>query len=118
LGVCHPGAGEIGSPETERRGKVVYRNGGGMAHFEAMVRLFDIVEPDPLDARRAVEERLRAAGFTRWHIVNVGLQGANATRATRSLRRPMRTDMSYAGGGLLVAAVVAWTLWFLWLLAG
>lgn len=89
-----------------------------MAHFEAMVRLFDIVEPDPLDARRAVEERLRAAGFTRWHVVSVGLQGASTNRAARLPRRVMRTDVSYAGGGLLVAAVVAWTLWFLWLLAG
>lgn len=88
-----------------------------MAHFEATVRLFDIVEPDTVSARRAVDERLRAAGFTRWQIASIGLQGTT-TRAPRVSRRPMRADVSYAGGGLLVAAVVAWTLWFLWLLAG
>lgn len=88
-----------------------------MAQFEAMVRLFGVVESSAPAARRAVEERLRAAGFSRWHIVGVGPQGAT-TRSAESPRRTVRTDVSYAGGGLLVAAVVAWTLWFLWLLAG
>jgi hypothetical protein len=87
-----------------------------MAHFEARVRLFDVVESNAPAARRAIEERLRAAGFSRWQIVRVGLQGA-ITQSVTPPRRIVRTDVSYAGGGLLVAAVVAWTLWFLWLLA-
>ena len=87
-----------------------------MAQFEATVRLFGLIESSAPAARRAVEERLRAAGFSRWHIVGIGPQGA--TRSAESPRRTARTDVSYAGGGLLVAGVVAWTLWFLWLLAG
>jgi hypothetical protein len=88
-----------------------------MAHFEATVRLFDVIEPSAQAARRTVEERLRAGGFTRWHITDVSLQGA-ITHTVQPRRRVTHTDASYAGGSVLVAAVVAWTLWFLWLLAG
>lgn len=88
-----------------------------MAQFEATVRLFGVTESSAPAARRAVEERLRAAGFTRWQIVGIGLQGA-IPRSVDSNRRAVRTDVSYVGGGVLVAGVVAWTLWFLWLLAG
>ena len=88
-----------------------------MAHFEATVRIFDVTESDAPAARRAIEERLRGAGFTRWQIARIGVQGAVPNKV-EVRRRVARTDMSYAGGGMLVAAVVAWTLWFLWLLAG
>jgi hypothetical protein len=88
-----------------------------MAHFEATIRVFDVIEANGPAARRAVEQRLRSAGFTRWQIVGVGVQGA-AARGAGHARRAVSTDLTYAGGGLLVAAVVAWTLWFLWLLAG
>jgi hypothetical protein len=102
----------------------VHTNGGGMAHFEVTVRLSDVNESDGPAARRAIEERLRAAGFSRWQIVGVGLQGATPKSMPQRRtnieprRREGQPDMSRAGGGLLVAAVVAWTLWFLWLLAG
>jgi len=92
-----------------------------MAHFEVTVRLSDVNESDGPAARQAIEERLRAAGFSRWQIVAVGLQGAthkNTSQRRTNRRREMGPDISRAGGGLLVAAVVAWTLWFLWLLAG
>ena len=88
-----------------------------MAHFEATVRIFDVIESDAPAARRALDERLRAAGFKRWQVARIGLQGAITTQGIERPRRVVRTDVSYAGGGLLVAAVVAWTLWFLWLLA-
>ena len=89
-----------------------------MAQYEAMVRMLDIVEADPVAARRAVEDRLRAAGFTRWRIVNIAAAGAanSSGAALRTGRR--RRPPAYAGGGFLVAAVLAWALWFLWLLAG
>lgn len=88
-----------------------------MAHFEATVRLFDVIGSNAPAARRALEERLRAAGFTRWQILGVTTQGTLA-RVVEPRRRPVRRrDVSYAGGAL-VAAVVVWTLWFLWLLAG
>ena len=88
-----------------------------MAHFEATVRIFDVTESNAPAARRAIEDRLRVAGFTRWQIARVGVQGT-IPHKIEPRRRVARTDMSYAGGGMLVAAVVAWTLWFLWLLAG
>jgi hypothetical protein len=87
-----------------------------MAHFEATVRVLDVTESDAPEARRAIEERLRAGGFTRWQIVSLSVQGTMVHRVTRPARSPRRTEVTYAGGGLLVAAVVAWTLWFLWLL--
>jgi len=90
-----------------------------MAQFEATVRLFDVVETDGPAARRSVEERLRGAGFTRWQIVAIGAQGSMSSPArTRPPRRPARRETATYSGGLLVAAVVAWALWFLWLLAG
>jgi hypothetical protein len=87
-----------------------------MTHFQATVRIFDVSESNASAARRAIEERLRVAGFTRWQVARVGPQRSIASRA-ESPRRVVRTDVSYVGGGMLVAAVVAWTLWFLWLLA-
>jgi hypothetical protein len=88
-----------------------------MPQFQATVRLFDIAETDGPGARRALEERLRSAGFSRWQVTQVGLQ-AEAPPPVRVARRRMRTDASYAGGGFLLVAVAAWALWFLWLLAG
>jgi hypothetical protein len=91
--------------------------GGGMAHFEATVRVLDLEEQDVLLARRHIEERLHAAGFSRWQIVGLGVQGT-LTRPVRVRRRSTRPDATYIGGGLMVTAVVAWALWFLWMLAG
>jgi len=85
-----------------------------MPHYEATVRVLDIVEPDTSAARRIVEEQLRAAGFSRCQVVHVGIQGA----ARRPRRVAERVGENTAGGNLFVAAVVAWGLWFLWLLAG
>ncbi|MFQ5666561.1 MAG: hypothetical protein ACE5I7_09035 [Candidatus Binatia bacterium] len=87
-----------------------------MARLEATVRLFDLVESDAPTARREIERRLRTAGFTRWQVVSVRSQGST-THVVTPHRRVTRSNVSYAGGGLLVAAVAAWTLWFLWLLA-
>ncbi|HVO24430.1 MAG TPA: hypothetical protein VMW56_12475 [Candidatus Margulisiibacteriota bacterium] len=87
-----------------------------MAHFEATVRIFEINESNASAARRVIEERLRAAGFSRWQIARVVHQGS-LTRRVETARRVMRTDVSYIGGSMLIAAMVAWTLWFLWLLA-
>jgi hypothetical protein len=88
-----------------------------MPQFQATVRLFDIVEADGPGARRVLEERLRNAGFGRWQVAQLGLQ-AEGAGPVRVARRRMRTDASYAGGGLLLVAVAAWALWFLWLLGG
>ncbi|MBI3785983.1 MAG: hypothetical protein HY270_21535 [Deltaproteobacteria bacterium] len=89
-----------------------------MAQFEATVRVFEITESDPGAARKAVEERLRSSGFARFQIMNLGVQGAIPMRVEPPRRRGVSTQATYAGGGMLVAAVVAWTLWFLWMLAG
>jgi hypothetical protein len=90
--------------------------GDTMEHFQATVRLLDLVEPDAGTVKRTVEERLRFAGFTRWQIVRVLKEGAAPARVNRPLRawRPP----SYVGGKLLMAGVVAWSLWLLWLIAG
>jgi hypothetical protein len=83
-----------------------------MAHFEATVRLFDLVESDALAARRAVEERLQAAGFSRCQVTKVGVQPSVSPAA-----RPhsIRTETGQPGSALLMAAMAAWALWFLWL---
>jgi hypothetical protein len=86
-----------------------------MAHFEATVRVFDVIEADASAARRAIDERLRMGGFTRWQVVNVSLQGA----ITRALPPPRpRAHPRNTAGVLLFAAIFAWVLWLLWVLAG
>ena len=95
----------------------VHTKGGGMTHFEATVRIFDVNESSASAACRAIEERLRVAGFARWRVVQVAPQRRAAVRG-ESRRREGRGDISYVGGGMLAAAAVGWTLWFLWLLAG
>ena len=89
-----------------------------MAQFEATVRVFEISESDPAAARQLVEERLRSGGFSRFQIMNLGVHGAIPMRVEAPRRQRTRAQASFAGGGVLVAAVVAWTLWFLWMLAG
>jgi hypothetical protein len=86
-----------------------------MANFEATVRIFEVIEANAPAARRVIDERLRAAGFKRWQVARIGPQGT--LQIGGEARRAVRPDVTYAGGGMLVAAVVAWTLWFLWLLA-
>lgn len=90
-----------------------------MPQYEVVVRVLDVSEPDSVAARRHVEERLRAGGVSRWQIANIAIQGSVPPRVpVPPRRRTVSAQVSYAGGGMLVAAVVAWALWFLWMLAG
>lgn len=83
-----------------------------MAQFEATVRLFELVEADAVAARQTLEERLREAGFTRWQISSVKLESARTPAVpVPEVRR--RTDQRF-----VAVIVVAWLLWFLWLLFG
>jgi hypothetical protein len=92
-----------------------------MAHFEATVRLFEIEEADAPAARHAIEERLRTSGFSRMQIVHVGLQ-RSWTPPVRVSRRRGQVQNIDAGpawsGGLMIAVMVAWALWFVWWLVG
>jgi hypothetical protein len=78
-----------------------------------------VTEPDASSARRAVEERLLKAGFSRWWLVSLRRQ-ALPVPVRRQLPRPVRQpEPSYTGGAmLLVGVLAAWALWVLWLLAG
>lgn len=88
-----------------------------MAHFEATVRVLDLEEPDALLARRHVEERLRAAGFRRWQIVGLGVEGSRP-RPVRMRRRSPRLNATYFEQAMLLTAAVVWVLWFVWMLVG
>lgn len=87
-----------------------------MAQFEATVRVSDIVEADAPTAWRTLEERLRTAGFPRYQVLAIRRQKLPA--AARTGRRPFRAQATYANSGLLAAAILAWAMWFVWLLAG
>ncbi|MFI5395524.1 MAG: hypothetical protein ACHQ9S_08325 [Candidatus Binatia bacterium] len=89
-----------------------------MEHFQVTVRLLELLEPDAATARLKVEERLRAAGFSRWQIISLGLQ-AMVTSPQPPYRPPQRRpNTREAGVGMLLAAAVAWLLWLVWLLGG
>ncbi|GBD27384.1 hypothetical protein HRbin30_02731 [bacterium HR30] len=90
-----------------------------MPQYDVEVRISDVNEPDALAARLFVEERLRAAGFKDWRVVAVSPKSRAATLpAGAELRWQGRRSGTYVGSALLVAAVLAWVLWFLWVLTG
>jgi hypothetical protein len=88
-----------------------------MGRFQATVRILDVTEPDAPTAVRTVEERLHKAGFNRWQVVSLHPQAIPMPPRRRPQRRALRPEASYTGGGLLLAAIVAWALWVLLLLA-
>ncbi len=90
-----------------------------MPQYEVEVKILDINEPDALAARLAVEERLRSAGFKEWRVLAVSPKSRRGAIPVtpESAFRPRRTG-SYVGSALLVAAVLAWALWFLWVVTG
>jgi hypothetical protein len=88
------------------------------AGFQAIVQIFDVRETDASAARRTVEERLQRAGFGRWQLVSLYPHPVAMPARRHRQRRPTRRGVSYANGGLLLAAIVAWALWFIWLLTG
>jgi hypothetical protein len=87
-----------------------------MAQFEALVRVFEVSEPDPSAARATVEDSLRKAGFKRWQVVNVTAQGT-AARSKEEARRRLH-PANYSARGWVMAAAVLWSLWLLWIVAG
>jgi hypothetical protein len=92
-----------------------------MPQFEVVIRIQDVGEADSAAARQSVEERLRMAGIQRWQVIQVTPQGLTPARngaVHPTPKLPPRRQPSYAGGTLVVAAVVAWAAWFLWMLAG
>ncbi len=86
-----------------------------MPKYQATVRLYEVSGPDKVAAQRALEQKLRDAGLGRWQIVNV-------TPAAPPL--PVRhagsrsRQISRSAGPLLLLGMVAWALWFYWLLVG
>ena len=89
-----------------------------MEHFQATIRLLDVVEPDAATARRAIEEKLRIAGFARWQVLNVVQEGSVAVPTRKAARRVPRMQPSYLAGRALLVGAVLWSLWLLWLLMG
>lgn len=88
-----------------------------MERYEALVRLVDLVDDNAAGARRRVDERLRAGGFTRWEVVAVAPEGS-ASIERRLRRRVEPRPQPLIGGRLLTAAIILWSLWLLWILVG
>lgn len=82
-----------------------------MPNFRATVRILEVTGDDMLSARRALEERLQAAGIGRWHVLNIA-----PARTKKQARARWRRERDATGQLMLVAAAL-WALWYLWLLA-
>lgn len=89
-----------------------------MPQYDVEVRITDINEPDALAARLRVEEKLRAVGFKSWHVVAVAPRPRAVGLATTPRAPSTRRTNAYIGSALLVVAVLAWVLWFLWVITG
>ncbi|GIW45200.1 MAG: hypothetical protein KatS3mg077_2482 [Candidatus Binatia bacterium] len=90
-----------------------------MPQYEVEVKISEVNEPDALAARLYVEERLRSSGLKNWRVVTVSPKARASGGPTPFVQtyRPRRNH-AYVGSALLVAAVLAWVLWFLWVLTG
>jgi len=84
-----------------------------MPNFRATVRILEVTGDDMLSARRALEERLQAAGIGRWHVLNI----APAKTKKQARARVRWRRQRYIAGQLMLVAAALWALWYLWLLA-
>jgi hypothetical protein len=85
-----------------------------MPNYSATIRVFDVGGSDRAAAQHALEEKLQAAGLSRWQIVSV--VGETSPLPVRQVRRvgPFAEML----GPLLILGAAAWTLWFYLLLVG
>jgi hypothetical protein len=93
-----------------------------MATFRATVRIDNLGGEDAAEARRAVEERLREAGFQRCSVLRVDRQSAlTETEMRRNRSRVAPGEQAWRRqsntGGVLLAAAAIWALWFFWQLS-
>jgi hypothetical protein len=87
-----------------------------MQKFRATVRLTEIEGADPAHVQRALDERMKEAGFAKWRVLSIEAEGA----ATRSRHRDIHVPRHRAqseGWGLFLVAAGAWVVWLFWLLA-
>jgi hypothetical protein len=86
-----------------------------MPRFRAVVQFADVVAPDVLAAREALESRLREAKIPgTWGVLDVAPDSAAPSREPPTV--PRYQNYSMVGKVLLIAAA-GWALWFFWLLA-
>jgi len=85
-----------------------------MPNFRATVRILEVTGDDMLSARRALEERLQAAGIGRWHVLNIAPAKKKKKKTRTYVRWRRERDIA---GQLMLAAAALWALWYLWLLS-
>ncbi|MBI4517769.1 MAG: hypothetical protein HY699_18340 [Deltaproteobacteria bacterium] len=83
-----------------------------MPNFRATVRFLDLVGPDVLAVRKALEDRLQQSGAGKWRVVDVAPE-KGARRQGATVR--WRTDRDIAAKLMLTGAAM-WALWFFWTL--
>jgi hypothetical protein len=88
-----------------------------MGRFQATVRILDLTEPDAPTAVRTVEERLHKAGFDRWRVVSLHPQTVRIS-SRRPRRRTIRREINHTDRAILLGAILACAVWFLWFIAG
>jgi hypothetical protein len=87
-----------------------------MQKFRATVRLTEIEGADPAQVQRTLDERLKEAGFAKWRVLSIEMDGAGTRGRSREIRAPRHRTRS-EGWGLFVVAASAWVVWLFWLLA-
>jgi hypothetical protein len=87
-----------------------------MQKFRATVRLTEVEGADPAQVQRALDERLKEAGFAKWRVLSIEVDGPGLHGGSREIRVHRHRTQS-DGWGLFVVAAGAWLVWLCWLLA-
>ena len=89
-----------------------------MPRYRAILQVSDIAGESPRAVRSALNEQLRTSGLQNCQVVRVDLDGGPIgprPTAPTGDREPEWRQQSNLGG-VLLAAAVAWAMWFFWMM--
>lgn len=86
-----------------------------MPKFRATVRLPDLNGADPAAVQHTLDDKLKQAGFERWRVLKIEVQGKEPRRPREPLpvvTRVAAPAPSTGAGGILLIGAGALAIWF------